>query len=88
MKNAVEKILKDKLAKKILTFFYQNQTSIDSIGGVSAWVHSDRETVRSWIEKLVKLRVLEKDSTGSIEGYCYTRDKKVMKTIEGLLKNV
>ena len=87
MKKKIEKLLKNKLAKDIIGFFYQNQTSFDSVGGVSAWVHSDREEVQGMLDKLVKIGVLEKDSTTATRGYCYTRDKKIMKIVDSLLKN-
>lgn len=85
MKEKLEKILKQELAMEIVRFFYQNQASIDSVGGVSTWVQKSREEVRDALEELVALGVLEKDSTGGTNGYCYTRDKRIMKIVEGLM---
>ncbi|MDD5633782.1 MAG: hypothetical protein PHW46_00705 [Candidatus Omnitrophica bacterium] len=85
MKEKIKKMLKNKLAKDILVFFYQNQASIDSVGGVSAWVHKGRKDVHAVLEELVKLGVLVKDTQGSTKGYSYTRDKKVMEIIESLM---
>ena len=86
MKAELKEKLKDKLARKILMFFYQNQGSIDSASGVAAWVHSDREEVKGVLDFLVGLGVLHKDATGVTKGYCYTRDEKVMKVVDDLLK--
>lgn len=88
MKEKLEKVLKDKLSKDILVFFYQNQGSIDSVGGISTWVQRSREDVRKALEDLVELGVLSKDSTGATDGYCYTRDEKIMNIVNKLLKNV
>ena len=88
MKKEISEVLKDDLTRDIMTFFYQNQASIDSVGGVSAWVQSDRKKVKSILDALVKLGVLEKDTIGSMNGYCYTRDEKTMKIIKDLMSNV
>jgi len=88
MKKRIEELLSNELAKDILMFFHENQSSIDSIGGVSAWVHKSRKEVEVVLEELVKLGVLEKDSTTATNGYCYTRDIKIIKLLEKLLKNV
>ena len=88
MKDELSGILKDDIAKKVLTFFYQNQTSFDSIGGISAWVQSDREKVHSILSKYVELGGLEKDGDGYMKGYCYTRDKKIMKIVKTKINGI
>ena len=86
MKDELKELLKNKLVKDILTFFYQNQASIDTVGGVSAWVHSDRKRVKNALDKLVRLGVLEKDSMGSTNGYCYTHNEKIMHVVKELMR--
>ena len=86
MEEALKKILKDKLAADILRFFYQNQASIDTARGISAWVHRTREEVIPVLEELSSLGVLEKDSTGSTNGYCYTHKKDIMDVVSRLLE--
>ncbi len=88
MKNKLKKILKNKLASDILNFIYQNQASIDTVGGVSAWVHSERKKVQAVLDSLVKLGVLEKDTMGSTRGYSYTRDEEIMKIVKELMGDV
>lgn len=85
MKEEIKKILKDKLSREILTFFYQHQASIDTVSGISAWVSSDRKKVEAVLDKFVQLGILEEDSTSSTKGYCYTRKEKVMKIIQELM---
>ena len=87
MKNKLQKLLTNKLAKDILHFFYQNQTSIDSVGGVAAWVNSDRASVVEVLDALADIGALEKDSMGRTMGYCYTRDKETMGIIKLLMEN-
>ncbi|MBU0682822.1 MAG: hypothetical protein ABIH85_01775 [Candidatus Omnitrophota bacterium] len=87
MKDKLERIMKDKLMKDVVSFFFQNQSSVDSASGISAWVCSRRGNVQPVLDELVKLGVLEEDSIGSAKGYCYTRDMKIMNIIEDLMKN-
>ena len=87
MKDKLRRILKDRTTRDILKFFYQNQASIDSVGGISTWVRDDRKKVQSALDELVKLRVLEEDSSGAAKGYSYTRDEKIVKIIEGLARD-
>ena len=86
MKDKLKKTLdKDRLARDILTFFRENQTSIESVGGISTWVNNDRKKVQASLDKLVALGVLGKDTSGSMKGYSYTRSKKIMKIVSDLI---
>ena len=87
MKEKIKKILKDKLNRDILTFFYQNQSSIDTVSGISVWVSGDREKVKGALERLAQLGILEEDSTSSTKGYSYTRNAKIMKIIQELMND-
>ncbi|MFH1395127.1 MAG: hypothetical protein ABIH09_03120 [Candidatus Omnitrophota bacterium] len=87
MKDKLQRIMKDKLMKEVLAFFFQNQSSVDSASGISAWVRNKRENVQPVLDELVKLGILEEDSIGSAKGYCYTRDAKIMNIIENLMQN-
>ncbi len=88
MRNKLQKIMQDQLAKEILTFFYQNQSSVDSISGISTWVRNEREVVELALGELVALGVVEEDSTGAAKGYSYTRNVKIMKIIKKLMSDV
>ncbi len=87
MKETLQELLKDRLCRDILLFFSENQASVDSAGGISAWVGDTRENVSAALEKLVEAGVLNKDSEGGTKGYCYTRDEKTMQIVEELLKS-
>ncbi|MFC1548539.1 hypothetical protein ACFL5E_01115 [Candidatus Omnitrophota bacterium] len=87
MKDALKKLLQDKLSRDILSFFYENPTSVDSVGGISAWVGESRKKVLSSLEKLVELGVLSKDSEEGAKGYGYTRDEEIMEIIEELMQD-
>ncbi|MBD3296798.1 MAG: hypothetical protein GF392_05465 [Candidatus Omnitrophica bacterium] len=86
MNKDLKQLLDNKLAVDILEFFHQNQGSIDSVGGISAWVNGDREQVKDVLDKLVQLDVLKQDAEGITEGYCYTRDEKMMNDVESFFR--
>jgi len=88
MKNKLQKVMQNQLAKEVLTFFYQNQSSLDSVSGISTWVRNERKEVESVLEELVKLGAVEEDSMGSAKGYSYTRDAKIMKIVKSLMRDV
>ncbi|NQT33151.1 MAG: hypothetical protein HQ594_05715 [Candidatus Omnitrophica bacterium] len=85
MKGKLKEALRKKLAKDILVFFYENPFSIDSVGGISAWVNGDRKEVQLALDELVDLGVLERDSMGTTKGFSYTRDEKVMRIVKDLV---
>jgi predicted transcriptional regulator len=82
MEQKLKKLLRSKLARDIIRFFHQNQGSIDTVSGVSAWVNKDKKEVKKVLDRLVKEGILEEHSEAGTKGYCYTRDKKVMDRIE------
>ena len=86
MKEKIRKILKNKLGRDIVMFFYQNQSSIDTASGIAAWVHNDKSEVKEVLDELVHVGVLEEDSMGGTKGYCYTRETKIMKIVQELMK--
>jgi predicted transcriptional regulator len=86
VEDLLKNILKDSLASDILKFFFENQSSIDTARGISAWIHRTREEVIPVLEQLASAGVLEKDSTGSTNGYCYTRKKEIMDIVTRLME--
>lgn len=71
---------------KIIKFFHENQSSIDTPRGVSTWVREERSKVSKALEDLVKLKILSAHRATSTTGYSYTRDLKIISKIEKLLK--
>ncbi len=71
---------------KIIKFFHENQSSIDTPRGISTWVREERSKVSKALEDLVKLKILSAHRATSTTGYSYTRDLKIISKIEKLLK--
>ena len=71
---------------KIVRFFHENQSSIDTPRGVAAWIGEDRMVVKKTLEYLVSCDILVADRSTSTTGYSYTRDARLISSIGKLLK--
>ena len=81
------KIFRSEIHVKIITFFHENQASIDTPRGVATWIGEDRAKVKATLEDLVKAKILVAHRTTSTTGYSYTSEDKLISKIEKLLKN-
>jgi predicted transcriptional regulator len=82
----LRKLLKTQAYRKIIRFFHENPNSIDTARGVATWTSQDIRKVRSALKKLADHGLLVPHKVSSTIGYSYTRNKKSVKKIEGLLK--
>ncbi len=74
--------LKSKLQGKIMLFFSENQGSIDTPRGISAWINENIQTVRVALEALVKAGFLKAHRTSSTVGYsCLVNQKDISKIL-------
>jgi hypothetical protein len=58
-----------KIHRKIVLFFTENQGSIDTPRGVSAWVNEGLKSVREALEDLVRAGILKAHRTSSTVAY-------------------
>lgn len=72
---------------KIITFFHENQASIDTPRGVATWIREERSCVKRALEDLVTLNILIAHRATSTTGYSYTRDNKLISKIAKLLNS-
>jgi hypothetical protein len=82
----INSVVKSSLHLKILRFFHENQSSIDTPRGVATWIGEDRAKVKSALEDLVAMKLLIADRATSTTGYSYTRDPKLIVKVNSLLK--
>ena len=81
----INRIFKSDINLKVIRFFHENQSSIDTPRGVATWIGEDRSKVKTALENLVKAKILIADRSASTTGYSYTRDSKLISCIEKLL---
>ena len=84
-KMKVQDAFRSQVHLKIITFFHENQASIDTPRGVSTWIREDRAAVKKALEDLVAMEILIAHRATSITGYSYTRDRKLISKIARLL---
>jgi hypothetical protein len=84
----INDVKKSEIHLKILRFFHENQSSIDTPRGVATWVGEDRAKVKTALEDLVELKLLVADRAASMTGYSYTRDPKTISRVKKLLSGL
>lgn len=82
----LDKMLRSAIHLKVISFFYENQASIDTPRGVATWIGEERSRVKKALEDLVSVEILVAHRSTSTTGYSYTRDSKIMVKIGKLLK--
>ncbi len=84
----LEKFFKSNIHKKIITFFHQNPSSIDTPRGVAAWINYDRTKVNKALKELSRQKILNTHKSATATGYSYTTDKKIIKEVKKHLRNI
>lgn len=84
----LKKLLKDQIYFKILSFFNENPSSIDTPRGIATWIGESRQDADKALFKLAKLNYLIAHKTTSTMGYSYTRDLKLIKKIRTALTQI
>ena len=88
MKEVFKRISKDEVLTKILRFFHENPTSIDTAENIAKWIGEEKEKVKRALDFLVKKRILNRDATYTTVGYSYTQDKELMEKIASFLEGM
>lgn len=84
---SLKKILSCAVHKKIVLFFKENPTSMDSPRGIATWLGYKREETKEALDELVEAGILNSISTPAASGYSFTQDKKLIKKIDKLLES-
>ena len=84
----LKKFFNSDLHRRIIIFFHENRTSIDTPRGIAAWTGYSREEAKSALSELKRAGILNSISTPSTSGYSYTQDPKIINQIEKLTKKI
>lgn len=82
----LEKVCLCSLNLKIISFFHENPSTVDTARGIAAWLNHDHAEVKARLDYLVTQRILNTHRTGSTVAYCLTQDKKIINEIEKFLQ--
>lgn len=82
----LEKICLCSLNLKIISFFHENPSTVDTAHSIAAWLNHDYTEIKTRLDYLVTQRILNSHRTGSTVAYCLTQDKKIINGIEKFLQ--
>ena len=84
----IDKLFDSGINEKIISFFHENQASIDTPRGVATWIGEERAKVKNALENLVRAKILVAHRATSTTGYGYTNDSKLIARIGRVLKKL
>ncbi len=82
MFNRIKPYLKSKIHKEIILFFIENEGSIDTPRGLSAWTNENVKKVTAALEELAAAGFLKAHRTSSTVGYSCALNRKDLKSLE------
>ncbi|MDP8234490.1 MAG: hypothetical protein P9M06_06815 [Candidatus Saelkia tenebricola] len=88
MKELFEMLKEDRMLIKIIRFFYENPTCIDTIDNIADWIEEEKEPIEKGLDFLVEHKIMNKDSTYAAAGYSFTQDKDQILKIADFLEEL
>ncbi|NQS99777.1 MAG: hypothetical protein HQ595_01730 [Candidatus Omnitrophica bacterium] len=82
----LKKICQSELKLKLVTFFQENPSTVDTSRGIAAWLNLDRKQIKNALDYLVGQKILITHKIGVSLAYCLTQDKKVLDQISNFLQ--
>ena len=84
----VGKIFESPISTRIVRFFRENPSSVDTAKGIATWTGLELGLVKKELESLVKAKVLIAHRTSSTVGYALTNDNGLISKIDEHLNKV
>lgn len=78
----LDKYLKSKINRKIIKFFFENPSCIDTSRSIATWVNEDVNKTEKSIKELVEAKVLIPHGNDITPAYGYTTDAYVISQIK------
>lgn len=83
----LKKICESSLNLKIISFFHENPSTLDTARSIAGWLNHNSQEVKLALDYLVNQNILTSHQTGSTIAYAYTQDKEVIDRLDKILKN-
>ncbi len=83
----LKEICESGLNLKIISFFHENPSTVDTSRGIAAWLNHDRKEIKRALDFLVSQNILSAHRTASTAAYAYTQDKKTIEWVGKFLQN-
>lgn len=84
----IENMFKSEAHIRIVSFFHENPTSVDTPRGIATWTGYKKDIVKKVLDELVRAGVLVAHPVSSTTGYSYTHDEKIIKIVKKRLKEL
>ena len=88
MRDFFKKIRRDDILMKIVKFFYENPSAVDTATNIASWIGEEEKKVKRKLDYLVQKDILNKDKSYLTEGYSYTQDKELISKITDFIQNL
>ena len=82
------KQLEPKINRKIIKFFCENPSSVDTSRGIATWINENAGTTEKALNGLAKAKILIPHRTGMTSAYAYTTDARIISSIRIGLKKL
>ena len=73
---------------KILRFFHENPSCIDTPVGIALWTNENVKIAKKVLEDLASFKILVVHKVPSTTSYSYTQDPSISKKVEAILKSL
>lgn len=84
----LDRYFNSKICLKIMKFFIENPSSIDSPAGISTWINENVAETDSAIKCLVKAKVIVSHGSKTAPAYGLTDDSNIISRIKSRLKKI
>ena len=85
MSPKIKRYLKSKIHRKLIIFFVENEGSVDTPRGFSAWTNENIKKVTAALEELAAAGFLKAHRTSSTVGYSCALNRKDLKSLASRL---
>jgi len=82
----LKKFCESALNLKIISFFHENPSTVDTSSGIATWLTHNHEEIEKVLDYLVSQNILISHHTGSTVAYAYTQDNEIIDQIEKILQ--
>lgn len=78
----LNKYLQSQINRKIIKFFLENPSSIDTSRGIATWINENVNKTEKALKELVKAKILVLHSSNATSAYGYTTDAHIISKIK------
>ena len=78
----LDKYLEPRINRKIIKFFLENPSSVDTSRGIATWINEDVDKTENGLKELVKAKILVFHGNSATSAYGCTTDTRIISRIK------